>query len=188
MTDVTQDRVRDHGFDDIQEFDNRLPNWWLWTFYGAVIFSFFYWFHYQVLGTGDLPGKELLREQEAYSQAMQERLAQEPVSDASLLKLAADPVTVKKGDETFKMQCAQCHRPDGGGIIGPNLTDGHWLHGNKPMDIYSTIMNGVPGKAMVPWKGTLGSGRVQQVTAWVLSVRNTNVQGGKAPEGDKREQ
>src|SRR5262245_34199476 len=101
MTDMTQDRVRGHAFDEIQEFDNRLPNWWLWSFYGAVIFSFFYWFHYQVLGTGDLPAKELQREQEAYSAAMAERLSKEPVTDETLVKLAADPVTVKKGAEIF---------------------------------------------------------------------------------------
>lgn len=184
MTDMTQDRVREHGFDDIHEFDNRLPNWWLWTFYGAVIFSFFYWVHYQVLGTGDLPAKELLREQEAYSKAMQERLAKEPVTEASLQKLAADPVTVGKGAEVFKQNCAQCHRPDAGGLIGPNLTDSQWLHGGKPMEIYTTILKGVPGKAMQPWDGILGS-RVPQVAAFVISIRNTNVANGKAPEGDK---
>ena len=179
------EQVREHAFDGIEELDNRLPNWWLWSFYLAVIFSFFYWVHYHVLGTGALPKAELSAEQEAYSQTLQARLDKEPVTDASLLKMAGDPVTVKKGEAIFKnpAQCAMCHRADGGGQIGPNLTDRFWIHGCRPMDLYKTIGKGVPEKGMAAWEPLLGASRVQQVTAYLLAIQNTNVVGGKAPEG-----
>lgn len=185
MNSQLQDQVREHGFDGIQEFDNKLPNWWLWTFYGACIFSFFYWAHYHVLGTGDLPGKELQHEQEAYSAVLAEQAKNSPVTDESLTKLMADPVAMKKGETIFKnpAQCAMCHKPDGGGLIGPNLTDKFWIHGSKPTEIYKTISKGVPEKGMLAWESTLGPIGVQQATAYVLSLRNTNVAGGKAPEG-----
>jgi len=185
MSTQTQDQVRDHGFDGIQEFDNKLPNWWLWTFYLACIFAFFYWVHYHVLDTGALPAKELQQEQEVYSAMLAEQLRKSPVNDESLTKLMSDPVTVKKGEAIFKnpAQCATCHKPDGGGLIGPNLTDKFWIHGGKPTDIHKTISKGVAEKGMLAWESILGPVAVQQVTAYVLTLRNTNVPNGKPPEG-----
>ena len=183
MTDVTHDDgpLRGHAFDGIQEYDNRLPNWWLWTFYGACIFSLFYWLHFHVLGTGPLPRDQYRAEMEAAAA----RLATMEVSNETLTALAAEPAAREAGQKIFVKHCTQCHKADAGGSIGPNLTDKFWIHGATPMDIYNTIVTGVPEKGMPnDWMRKLGPLKCQQVTAYILTIKNTNVAGGKAPQGD----
>ena len=175
--------LREHTFDGIREFDNRLPNWWLWTFYLACIFSLLYWWHFHIVGIGDLPRESFRAEMEAAEARMLAEMANHEITDESLLELAAEPGIVAKGREIFVANCATCHQADGRGNIGPNLTDRYWLHGARPTQIYETITKGVEGKAMVAWLPQLGPARCQQVTAFVLSIKNTEVPGGKAPEG-----
>lgn len=179
------DQTREHAFDDIQEFDNKLPNWWLWSFYLAVIFAFFYWVHYQVLGTGPSSAQELQQEMEAASATLARQLEKMPLSDETLQKMASDPVAVQKGKELFLQNCVACHGPAGGGGIGPNLTDKFWIRGGKPLQIHTTISKGSPDltKGMIAWEPLMGPLRTQQLSAFVLSLRNTNIAGGKAPEG-----
>ena len=182
---MTAETTRGHTFDGIEEFDNRLPNWWLWTFYTACIFSVGYWIHYHTLGTGALPVDEYFTEQREAAAALERRLAENPVTDEMLLQLAANPAFVAEGREIFQnsMMCAQCHKQDGSGLIGPNLTDEFWIYGGRPMDVYTTILEGRP-RGMQSYKAQ-GLGFVQRATAYVLSIRNTNVP-GKAPEADAR--
>jgi cytochrome c oxidase cbb3-type subunit 3 len=95
------------------------------------------------------------------------------------------PTAVESGRQVFASTCAACHRADGGGNIGPNLTDAYWLHGSKPENIYSCVHDGVPNKGMPTWGPVLGEDKVETVVAYVLTLRNTNVPGGKAPQGEK---
>jgi cytochrome c oxidase cbb3-type subunit 3 len=92
---------------------------------------------------------------------------------------------VEDGKQVFVSTCAACHRADGGGNIGPNLTDEFWIHGDKPQDIWSTVHNGIPAKGMPTWGPQIGEAKVASVVAYVLSIRNTNVPNGKAPQGEK---
>jgi cytochrome c oxidase cbb3-type subunit 3 len=171
--------TRNHEFDGIREFDNRLPRWWLWTLYLACIFAVVYWIHYHTLGTGDLPGEEFRQEQ----QAADLRLAALVVTPEKLLELSKDPVALARGKAVWDMQCVACHKPDGGGLVGPNLTDNAWVHGGAPDAIHTTITKGVPEKGMLSWGPLLGAGKVRDVTAFVLTLKNTNAPGGKPPEG-----
>lgn len=183
MTATPEDTLRPHDFDGIQEYDNRLPNWWLWTFYLAILFSVGYWIHFHVLGTGDLPREQFAKEMAAAEENLQERLSKMEISNDSLLAMAAEPGIVAKGREVFEQNCVTCHRADAGGNVGPNLTDGYWLHGSQPVDIYNTVTHGVIEKAMPTWGPVLGPTKIQQVVAYVLSIKNTNVPNGKAPQG-----
>ncbi len=177
------DQVRAHSFDGIQEFDNRLPNWWLWTFYLACIYSVFYWVHYHTLKTGDSPyDAYLVTEQEA-AEKMAQRMADSPVTDESLMEAASNPATVEMGRAVFMARCVLCHEKAGEGKIGPNLTDQFWIHGGRPEQVFEVVMNGVKDKGMQAWKNELGLIKVQQVVAFVISIRNTNVP-GKDPEGE----
>lgn len=185
---MTTEQTRGHTFDDIEEFDNRLPNWWLWSFYTACIFSVFYWLHYHTLGTGALPREAYLVEQQEAAKRLEAQLAANPVSNEMLLQLAANPAFVAEGKAIFQdaTKCALCHKPDASGNIGPNLTDAYWIYGGTPMDIYTTILKGRPGGMLA--HEAYGQGFVQRATAYVLSIKNTNVP-GKAPEPNaKKEQ
>ena len=194
---MSMNATRDHSYDDIVEFDNRLPNWWLWTFYLACIFSVVYWVHFHSLGTGDLPIESYAVEQKAAADALEAQLKANPVTDEMLLKLSKEPSFVAEGARIFRNPsfCMSCHKADGGGAVGPNLTDDKWIYGGRPMDIYTTILKGrardeAKGFAggMQAWEGN-GLGFVLRATAFVLSIKNTNVQYGKEPEPNaKKEQ
>ena len=69
--------------------------------------------------------------------------------------------------------CAPCHRADGGGLVGPNLTDDYWIHGTNFADNVTTIWNGVPEKGMITWKNTLKPKEVYEVASYIYTLRGT---------------
>ena len=179
-----QDRVI-HEVDGIQEYDNTLPNWWLYTLYGAIVFAAVYWFVFQTARYADSPEEayKALVEQNAAAEASKIKVGE--ATPESLAALAKDPAAVALGKQVFTSTCAACHRGDGGGNVGPNLTDDFWLHGNEPDSVYKTIAHGVPDKGMPAWQKQLGPLKTQAVTAYVLGLRGKNVPGGKAPQGER---
>lgn len=181
------DPLRPHEFDGIQEYDNRLPNWWLWTFYLACVFSVFYWLHFHVFRSGLSSQQSYGVEMADYTARKEAVAAAMPLSHESLLELASDEVALRAGKEIWLQNCVQCHNEDGSGNIGPNMTDKYWIHGGQPMDLYKTVTQGVPDKGMVSWEPLLGDLRCRQVVAYVLSIKNTNVPNGKAPQGEPEE-
>ena len=193
---MSTEATRGHTYDGIAEFDNRLPNWWLWSFYLACIFSVAYWIHFHSLGVGDLPSEAYTAEQKAAAAKLEAQLAANPVNEEMLLKLAKEPAFVKEGEAIFKdmTRCALCHRPDASGLVGPNLTDDLWIYGGKPMDIYTTILKGREQNLAKGFQGGMqsfeanGMQFVLRATAYVLSIKNTFVK-GKEPEANaKKEQ
>jgi cytochrome c oxidase cbb3-type subunit 3 len=170
-----------HGvYDGIEEEDNRLPNWWLAILFITIAFGFGYWLAYHSTALLENPRAQYEREAEA----QRKRLAlQNPISDESLWVLAKKSEALEDGKKTFTTICVACHRADGGGTVGPNLTDRYWMYGNKPKNLYDAVMKGFPDKGMPPWGPSLGPERTRNVIAFVLSVRNTEVAGGKAPQG-----
>ncbi|MBS2018881.1 MAG: c-type cytochrome [Deltaproteobacteria bacterium] len=183
--DHTENKVI-HEVDGIQEYDNKLPNWWLYTLYGTVAFAVVYWFHYHVAGYGALPTAELQAENDKAAAIAAERIKKEGVlTPEALTALSHDKGTLEQGKQVFAQTCAQCHRGDGGGMVGPNLTDEFWLHGAAPDKILETISKGVPDKGMPAWGPQLGADRTRAVTAFVISLRGTNVPNGKAPQGER---
>ena len=184
MTDVKNrtDKIQGkivHVYDDIEEADNNLPIWWLVTFYVTCAFGLAYWFYFHEFGMGELARAKYDRET-ALAKAEQER-----VTDESLEVLAQNDEAVAAGSAIFGAQCVACHDTKGQGRegLGPNLTDGYWVHGGAPTNIHSTVVNGVAAKGMPAWEPILGPEGVKQVVAYVLTMRNTNVP-GRAPEGD----
>jgi cytochrome c oxidase cbb3-type subunit 3 len=173
-----------HVYDDIVEHDNKLPLWWQITLYGAVVFALVYWFgrRFDAIASP----AQVYRSDVAAERALQaeQARARGTIDDAMLSTLARDPTTLAQGKEVFTSTCAACHKPDAGGNIGPNLTDAYWIHGNRPTDIYKTVSDGVPAKGMPTWTPVLGEQRVEAAVAYVISIENTNVPGGKAPQGE----
>lgn len=172
-----------HVYDDIVEHDNKLPLWWQLTLYGAIVFALVYWFGRRLDAIAS-PAQTYETVAAAQRAAEAERVRLSPVTDDMLATLARDSSTLAQGKEVFTATCTPCHRADGGGNIGPNLTDAYWIHGGKPTDIFRTAFDGVPAKGMPTWGPQLGDRRIQNVVAYLLSIKNTNVPGGKAPQGD----
>ena len=187
MSEQNQDQVREHTYDGIQEYDNQLPNWWLFILYASIVFSVGYWLVFHTFGVADLPVARYEQEMTAAREAQVARMAEMELTDETLEMMATVPSRVEQGREIFQTYCTVCHLEQGQGLVGPNLTDKYWIHGGEPLDIYDTVMNGVLDKGMAAWGNQLGPSRVQSVTAYVLTLRGTEVP-GKAPEGDPYEE
>jgi len=176
------DRLIDHQYDGIQEYDNPMPRWWLLTFAGTIVFSVIYLFNVGPVGSGAGRIAE-------YEAAMAKAAAEHPaptggdVSAERLLAVRNDPHEVAEGQTVYAAYCAACHAPDGGGLIGPNLADAYWLHGGAITDIYKTIVNGVLEKGMPPWGKSLKPEQLEEVTAYVASLQGTTPASPKAPQG-----
>lgn len=169
-----------HVFDDIEEQDNHLPNWWLAILFGSIVFGFGYWIVYHTAHWALGPEEEF----QVYADARRAKeAAAKPVEGDDLLALSKDEKALAAGKESFVATCVACHGPNGEGLVGPNLTDNKWIHGASPAVIAESISKGFPEKGMPPWGATLGPERVKNLTAYVLSLKGKNLP-GKAPEGD----
>ena len=186
MSETTRTDPLDTGrdYDGIREHDNRLPNWWLFTLFGAIVFGFGYWTYYHMLKAGPSLKDEYRAElQVAAEKAEALAKARGAITDDVLIAMSSNPSTVEKGAAQFQKTCAACHGPTGAGLIGPNLTDDYWLHGAKPTEILKTVNGGVPDKGMPSWGPVLGQEGVESVVAFVLTIKGKHLQ-GKAPQGD----
>ncbi len=175
-------KVKEKSYDGIQEFDNPLPRWWLYTFYFTIVFGFGYWIFYQTLHLGGTQ-EELLAVQNADREQQQLKNASN-VTEVILVTSSKDPMVVARGAAVFAQNCVACHGIKGQGGIGPNLTDNYFIHGSKAMDMYNIVSAGVADKGMPSWKPVLGPVKIQEVVAFLLTIKNTNVPGGKSPEGE----
>jgi cytochrome c oxidase cbb3-type subunit 3 len=181
--DPNHDRLLDHDVDGIREYDNPMPRWWLGTFWLTIGFSVLYLLNIPGIGTG----KGRIADYEAEMAKAAAVLAQNDplagVTAEQLLGVARDPQQLALGKTTFVAMCASCHLADGGGQIGPNLTDAYWLHGNRPLEIMKTVVEGIAVKGMPPWGKILKPAQLTAVTGYVLTLRGTTPKSAKAPQG-----
>ena len=184
MEKQSDDRLLDHDYDGIREYDNPLPRWWLWIFYATILFVPFYYFAPSPFGEGAGVVAEYQADVAATLAALPPEAATvAALSDDEYRARSRDGAVLAEGKQVFVANCAVCHRLDGGGIIGPNLTDDAWIHGGAPSAIHKTIVDGVLEKGMPPWGRILKPAQVDAVTAYVISLHGTNPPAPKAPEG-----
>ncbi len=177
--------LTDHDYDGIQELDNRLPPWWLWGFYASIVFAIVYLIRFHVTDYGQSSQEEYAAEMQAAEDRMQQLARSGGIEqiDVENLTVLTDATSLAAGREIFETTCFSCHQKDGGGAAGPNLTDQYWIHGGSIKDVYTTIHDGVPGTAMLPWK-RLRPTKVHQVASYVMSLQGTTPANPKAAEGE----
>jgi cytochrome c oxidase cbb3-type subunit 3 len=164
--------LRPHTYDGIQEYDKRLPNWWLNTLYITIVFWVGYWSYYEWFRVGK-SGAEVVTAAVAKIEA--DRLSSTKLDDASLWKMSQNATFVAAGKVVFDANCVACHlasmrgKTESAVAIGPDLTDTKWVHGGKPTEVYDVIMKGVLAKGMPTWGPVLGAKKVGEVTAYILS-------------------
>ena len=161
------DTLRPHTFDGIQEYDKRLPRWWLLTLYGSIVFAVCYWAWYHAYSIGAPPAQAL--EKEMAENAALAAKKSGTIDDAMLYKMSRDPQVIAAGKATFDTLCVACHKPDLTGLIGPNLVDKEWIHGGKPMDALKTITEGNLLKGMPAWGPMLGKQKISEAVAYIFS-------------------
>jgi cytochrome c oxidase cbb3-type subunit 3 len=189
--DNQKDLLRPVEVDGIQEFDNQLPRWWVWLFWITTIVGVVYAVNLHFAG-----GESLIQSYDLGLEEQKNLLNASASSDpngnaageSSLGGWAIDdPSAIAAGKEAYAVNCIACHADDGGGGIGPNLTDKNWIHGGKPEEIVKVIGEGVAEKGMVSWKPILGDAKVRELASYVWSLQGTTPKNPKAPEGDLRE-
>ena len=79
------------------------------------------------------------------------------------------------------------HRPDGGGLVGPNFCDDYWIHGSNYTDQIKISVNGVPEKGMITWRGVLRPSQIQAVCSYIQKFKGTSPPNPKPPENQAQE-
>lgn len=167
--------LREHSYDGIQEFDQKLPNWWLFTWYISMVWFVIGWVVYYQFGIGMSDEKQIDNAMAKIAEVQQKELSL--ISNDKLWEMSKDAKVVEAGAATYNTTCVACHAPDmsahiaGAKLPGLPLNDKEWKHGGNPVQLLNIVRKGAPDvtKGMPPWEPQLGLKRVVEVVAFVLS-------------------
>lgn len=174
----------DHEYDGIRELDNNLPPWWKWGFYVSIVFAVVYLIHFHVLKTGDLQEEAYLTEMAEAEERVQAFLASQAMNvDEFSVTVMIEESDLNSGKAIYMQYCKVCHADDGGGLVGPNFTDDHWIYGNKINDLFKTIKYGAKN-GMKSWKDELNPIQMQQVASYIKTLQGTTPAVAKDPQGE----
>jgi cytochrome c oxidase cbb3-type subunit 3 len=177
--------ILDHNYDGIQELDNKLPPWWVYMFYATMVFAVIYLVRFEVFDDYDQAEEYEVAVAQAKIEIEEWKKTAKDLVDVNTVTLLTDASDLNIGKTIFNERCVACHKSDGGGGIGPNLTDNHWILGGGIKNVFNTISEGGrSGKGMVPWKTELKPAQMAQVASYVLSLQGTTPADPKAPEGE----
>lgn len=178
--------ILDHNYDGIRELDNSLPPWWVYMFYATILFAVVYLVRFEVLD-GD---SQIVEYDKAVAEAKAElnkyKATATDLITADNITLLTDAKDLARGKAIYNLNCASCHLGDGGGSIGPNLTDEFWILGGGVKNVFATISNGGrDGKGMIAWDKTLKTADIAKVSSYVISLQGTTPAKGKVAQGEK---
>jgi len=192
IDDATGVETVGHEWDGIEELNNPLPRWWVWTFYATIVFAIGYCIAYPAWplishGTEGVLGwtsrGQLAKEMSKAEEAKAALLAS--LDKASIEQIASDPEllhsAVAGGAAAFKVNCVQCHGAGAAGGKGyPNLADDDWLWGGSLPQIQQTILHGIrqPGDDQTRVSemsafgrdGLLTGDQIRDVASYVLTL------------------
>lgn len=172
--------IREHVYDGIQEYDQKLPNWWLFTLYITMVWFVIAWFIYYQTPIRTLTDHERVDQHiaviEGKKKAELEKMLAS-LSNESLKEMSADATHTAAGKAIFETKCAACHginldaKLNGVTLPGLPLNDTEWKYGGKPLEIMKTVTEGSPDvtKGMIAWKTQLSPSEIAQVVSYVLS-------------------
>ncbi|MBT8288466.1 MAG: c-type cytochrome [Flavobacteriaceae bacterium] len=177
--------ILDHNYDGIRELDNSLPPWWLYGFYATIIFGAIYLVRYHIFD-GETQAEELATEYANAERAIEEyKKTAKDLVDINTVELLTDASDLSNGKRIYEVNCVACHMADGGGGIGPNLTDNNWILGGGIKNVFKTVSEGGrDAKGMIAWKQSLKPSEIAQVSSYLLQFVGTTPAKPKAPEGE----
>ena len=182
---TAHDPLTDHAYDGIQEYDNPLPGWWKWFFVISIVFSVFYWMYFHFGAPNRTMFDLLSADQAALARKQYGTLGNLAQDRPTLARFMNDKEWVAYGKSIYRTNCQSCHGPDGGGLVGPNLTDGKWKNVRHLEDIMRVINQGAANNAMPAWQQRFSDSRdVIMVSAYVASLLGSTPAAAKAPEGN----
>ena len=183
-----QDVLMHHEYDGIRELDNVLPPWWVWLFYGSIIWSVVYLVNVHLIDIWPNQKTEYVNEMAQAKTEVDAYMATLTNSvDETNVVMLTDPSALSNGKAIFTQFCTPCHGGDAAGSetsVGPNLTDAYWIHGGGVKNVFKTIKYGVAEKGMISWKSQLQPAEMAAVTSYIISLQGTGGASQKAPQGD----
>lgn len=183
-----KDILMHHEYDGIRELDNVLPPWWLWLFYGTIVWSVVYLVNVHVIDIWPDQKQEYTNEMmQAQADIAAYNATLTNTVDETNVEASMDASVLANGKDIFTQFCTPCHGPDAAGnetSVGPNLTDAYWIHGGGAKNIFKTIKYGVAEKGMISWKAQLKPAEISAVTSYIMSLAGTGSATQKAPQGD----
>lgn len=172
-----------HSYDGIRELDNVIPPWFTTAFIISIIFAIAYLYRYHIAKSAPMQIEEFEiamakaeLEHDEYLKTVASNIDESNIA----VMTGAD---LEAGQKTFVTLCAACHKTDGGGSVGPNLTDEYWIHGGSLQDVFKTVKYGVPDKGMISWKEQLSPMQMAQVSNYIMTLKGTNPPGAKEKQG-----
>lgn len=180
-----QEIVLDHNYDGIRELDNKLPPWWVYMFYATIIFAGIYMVRFHIFNGPNQINEYETEVAQAKLDVAEFKKNNKDLIDANTVELLTEPADLAAGEAVFIANCVACHKADGGGGIGPNLTDDYWILGGGIKNVFQTISEGGrAGKGMIAWKTDLKPSEMAQVASYVLTLHGTTPAEPKEAEGD----
>ena len=178
--------ILDHNYDGIRELDNELPPWWVYMFYATIIFAVIYLIRFEIYNEYDQVMEYENEVAEAKIAIEEYKKTAKGLVDSNTVTLLTETGDTKAGEAIYLTSCVACHMADGGGGIGPNLTDEYWILGGGIKNVFNTISEGGrDGKGMIAWKQTLKPLERAQVASYILTEINGKTSANpKAAEGD----
>jgi cytochrome c oxidase cbb3-type subunit 3 len=180
-----------HQWDeDLGEYNNPLPRWWMWLYWLTIVFAVGYLVLYPGLGgaLGTLGWSS--RGQYEAEVAAAERIHGAQFNQyltQPIEALARDPAVRLTGERLYLNYCSQCHGSDArGGKSFPNLTDSDWLYGGDPVAIKTSIRDGRNG-VMPPLGAAVGGDAgANELANYVLSLAQRPHDAALASKGRDR--
>lgn len=176
-----------HVWDEnLEEYNNPLPRWWLNLFYITIVFAFIYLVCYP--GLGSFQGLFGWSSAKAWQAEMADADAEfgplfEKFAGTPIPQLAGEADAKHAGERLYASYCSTCHGSDARGVRGyPNLRDGDWLWGGEAEKVVETITNGRQG-VMPAWGEMLKAEQISDVVEHVLRLSGTPVDTAKADRG-----
>lgn len=183
-----QDTTHHVWDEDLQEYNNPLPGWWLNLFYITLVFGVIYLLLYP--GLGSFAGFKHWSQVKQYQDEVQQAAEKydpiyEKYASQDLVEVANNPEAIAIGKRLFSAYCTTCHGSDAGGARGfPNLRDHDWLYGGDPETIKTSILNGRSG-TMPAWKGMIQDENISNVAEYVISLSGRETDSVAANKGKK---
>lgn len=185
MSDYTDETlITGHEYDGIQEYDNPVPGWWHVLWYGSFLLAIVYFPLSLVSPFFVHQTERLAMAQQAEFEALFSEVGQLENTPEQLASLSVDEGWMSFAGSLFTRHCASCHSADGGGLIGPNLTDNAWINVREATDIHGILVNGAGGGAMPPWGNRMSENEIVLLSAYVTSLLGAQPAAPKPPEGD----
>ncbi len=172
-----------HSYDGIRELDNIIPPWFTTAFLLTIVFGVGYLYRYHIAKSAPMQIEEYQNEVSMANLKHDEYLKTQASSIDENNVVLLTGADLEAGKKTFVTLCAACHKSDGGGMVGPNLTDDYWIHGGSIKNLFTIIKYGVPDKGMISWKEQLNPQQMAQVASYILTLKGTNPPDAKEKQG-----